>query len=250
MDYVFDQLSQSNILTSEELFNIKKSISKQYAHLPSKRQAAILAQVLHHVLEKSLVGVDADFWDEMKRNIFMSTLAVNRYDISKEDIFKEIVEIKSDLTGVQINAYRWLVQNEVSEVNLVDLQIYIKKTNKKLVSHAVQSVFGAQELPEPIPFPTREIVSAEPHLEGSMLTQSAMEEMEKNAAIQEEINFALPAFKPREHAMIMQRGRLEPIPVYQMEGNWPVRYRVTYLGWAMIVVITALGVEGIRVFVL
>lgn len=250
MDYVFDQLSQSNILTSEELFNIKNSISKQYAHLPSKNQAAILAQVLHRLLEKSLVGVDMGFWDEMKRNIFMSTLAVNRYDISKEDIFKEIVELESDLTGVQINAYRWLVQNDVQEVNLVDLQVYIKSTNKKLVNTAVQNLFRTNVLPEPIPFPQRNETKAEPHLEGSMLTKAASEEAEMEAIDQEEVNFALPVFKPREHAMIMQRGLLEPIPVYQMDGNWPAKYRVTYLGWAVIVVITALGVEGIRVFIL
>ena len=128
MELVLQQLSCSMVLSKEDLYDIKKTISEKYAKYSSAVRASFLAQSLHSAVEKALLGIEEGFWPEIKRNLFQNTLARQKEEITKKDVFEEIILLELPANELNLSTFRWLLTQKVESVDPGALGSYIHTT--------------------------------------------------------------------------------------------------------------------------
>ena len=130
MEHLLSYMENAIILSTEDIVRFKAYITKKYADLPRKEHAHVLANAINRVVDNNLDGIDLTFRKELKQRLFQHTLALQHYQISKRDVFEEIVVIDTNPEAICTYAMTWMEKNisEIaSEFNLEDLKNYVQK---------------------------------------------------------------------------------------------------------------------------
>lgn len=226
LEYVLRQLSSSIVLSEDDISAIRQAIAHRYGQQPKERQALYLAQALHKAVEKALVGIEHHFWQQIKQTLFKNTLAKQKLEITKRDVFHEIVNLDLDVNDLSNSAYRWLVTQQVEGVDPADLSHYVKRhfilQGKPLMTTnqpAVQPV-NKKEAESWLVIETRE--------KRPVSTIEEAKDASTEALLQE------PNLEASEKPSKGKIKSLEPAPHIGGEEDWPVSYRLSHLGWAVI----------------
>lgn len=236
MEYVLRQLSCSIVLSKDDISAIRQSIAHRYAQHTKEVRATYLAQALHKAVEKALVGIDHRFWQGLKQSLFKNTLAKHKADITKRDVFHEIVNLDLNQGELNSSTYRWLVTQQVEGVDPGELSDYIRR---HLILHGKESLSFESQQVKPISKKEAEI----------WLAIEVTEEPVKVLEVQSETSNVLEA-KASELELDEKptKGKiksLEPAPHFSGTEDWPVSYRVSHLGWAIIVAAVLMGTSMI-----
>lgn len=226
MEYVLRQLSSSIVLSKDDISTIRQSIAHRYAQQSRERRAQYLAQALHKAVEKALVGIEHHFWQQIKQALFKNTLAKQRLEITKRDVFHEIVNLDLDVNDLNSSTYRWLVTQQVDGVDPGDLSHYIKR---HFMLHGKPLTSTSRAAVKPV---NRKEADSWLVIEASEQTAVAALEaapLSKQAPAPQEA-----AGEDPEKPLKGKIKSLEPAPHFSGEEDWPVSYRVSHLGWAII----------------
>ncbi len=130
MEYLLSYMENAIILSKEDIIRFKAYITKKYADSPRNEHAQVLADAINRVVDNNLDGIDLTLRKELKLRLFQHTLANHHYQISKRDVFEEIVVIDTNLEAICTYAMTWIEKNisEIaSEFNHEDLKKYVQK---------------------------------------------------------------------------------------------------------------------------
>lgn len=230
MEYVLRQLSCSIVLSKDDISAIRQSIAHRYAQHTKEVRATYLSQALHKAVEKALVGIDHRFWQGLKQSLFKNTLAKQKADITKRDVFHEIVNLDLNQGDLNSSTYRWLVTQQVEGVDPGELSDYIRRHfilhGKALVSSEKQQVrpLSRKEADTWLAIDVTEKPAEPPQVQ------------EENTNSNTSSNLEL-----EEKPMKGKIKSLEPAPHFNGGEDWPVSYKVSHLGWAIIVAAILMG---------
>lgn len=115
------------ILSLNDLYRIKKTLTERYAHMSPLERADLLALAVHNHLNKHLAGIDETRHDALKNAILSATLAKHVYTITRFDIFEAIFELDvSESSRVEI-AESWLAESVKNPVPRWALEDYMNR---------------------------------------------------------------------------------------------------------------------------
>lgn len=115
------------ILSLNDLYRIKKTLTERYAHMSPLDRADLLALAVHNHLNKHLAGIDEARHDELKNAILSATLAKHVYTITRFDIFEAIFDLDvSESSRVEI-AESWLAESVKNPVPRWALEDYMNR---------------------------------------------------------------------------------------------------------------------------
>lgn len=237
MEYVLRQLSVSIVLSKDDISAIKENISRQYARQTKEMRAYYLAQALHKAVEKALLGIDFRFWQTLKQQLFKNTLAKQKSEITKRDVFHEIVNL--DVAAEELNDYtfRWLLNQQVDGVDSAELSAYIRR---HMILHGKDFTLKASG--KTAMMSKREATTwlaidpKEPEERSVSEKEPEAIEIKSEIPLVESVQ-TTEAEKPVK-AVIKS---LEPAPHFTGEEDWPVSYKLSHLSWAFVCAAVLMG---------
>jgi hypothetical protein len=116
MESVIGLMEESVVLSAQDILRFRQYIDRKYANDTSRIKAEILADVIHRMVEPHLEGIERSCRKTLKTALFTNTIAQQKDQISKKDIFAELVLLELDETILVENAWRWLKVNVWTQI--------------------------------------------------------------------------------------------------------------------------------------
>jgi hypothetical protein len=137
MKDILDQLDKSVILSADDIAMIKQIVAEKYATSSSSQKMAFFVKSVHKIVDTYLEGIEKEEWDDLKISLFKNTLAVNRNEISKRDVFEEIISLEMEVSDLCSTAYQWLSASNIENVSYGQMGRYVhQKVKENLMSEA------------------------------------------------------------------------------------------------------------------
>lgn len=127
MNYVLNQMERSIVLSAEDIARFKQYISEKYADLTGASRAEVLANSLWRVLDRYLEGIEQTYRLSIGKSLFKKTLASSKNQISKKDIFSEIVSLEITKEEICETALHWMHKNVDEELKFDDVRSFIEE---------------------------------------------------------------------------------------------------------------------------
>lgn len=112
--FMLDQLKKLLIISLNDILKLKKYIADKYLNLSSKERAEILSNSVHRVIDSHLNGIDEEYKGAVRHQVLNSTIAKQKYDISKYDVLKSIFTLELNPSDQISLATQWL--NEITDI--------------------------------------------------------------------------------------------------------------------------------------
>ena len=116
MESVIELMEESVILTAQDIARFRQYIDRKYAKEVPRIKAEILADVIHRMIEPHLEGIERSYRKTIKKALFSNTLAQQKDQICKKDIFSELVLLEVEETKLMDMAWGWLKANVWSRI--------------------------------------------------------------------------------------------------------------------------------------
>ncbi|WP_392486170.1 hypothetical protein ACER0A_010470 [Haloimpatiens sp. FM7315] len=139
---VLEDLNSVPIIGIEDILKLKKYIDSKYKDVNNKKKADILAETIHKILDRFLIGIDKNTGLKIKNNILKETILKGKEKIYLYDILNIYLKEKNKIDRNDLNKmFIWInkyLNNPIDYGEFQKLLISFKITtfDKSLFEHA------------------------------------------------------------------------------------------------------------------
>lgn len=125
MNSFLKELETKNILTRDDIINIKRYINNKNSELDSKQKANILSHALYSIIDKSLKGFDEKNKYDIKINLVKDFVNKNSEIINKLDVLNTCIDLEIKSNEFAQDLTKWINKNIDNPITIEVINDYI-----------------------------------------------------------------------------------------------------------------------------